>query len=369
MGDDPVYPMTPPHPDEGTSAYSQNVTCGGPVKTTRSAPQTPAVAQIGERKAKTELQRNKARSKPLELAELDQQWTADWETEGVRHQRQGTTPTVHVTAAVVGIQSDVQDRATLREGHADDGTPFWQQMNRHTGEMGEEPTAQVTAEAELVDKMSATEIVMEAEAKLPKGVVTSAKMSMAATEMVMEAEAGLMVTSAKITMAATQMVMKAEVELINKIGATEMVMEAEAELIGKIGEFKMLVVAMVEAGFRWQDDAPRFCALEECACIRVIGERLEDCACIICKQGQGNQGLRWRVEQLEQQEAMLAVAPPDAEAQSAKLASELVAHVVADAAEASTPASDKPTAPVTTQKAAEESSQPSLRALRAMTST
>ena len=126
-----------------------------------------------------------------------------------------------------------------------------------------------------------------------------------------------MVTSAKMAMAATQIVMEAEVELIDKIGATAMVTETGAELIKKVGEFKTLVVEMVETWFRWQDDAPRFCALEECACMQVIGEHLEDCACMICKQGQENQDLKWRLEQLEQQETMLAVAPPDAEARSA----------------------------------------------------
>ena len=99
---------------------------------------------------------------------------------------------------------------------------------------------------------------------------------------------------------------------------------------------------------------------------------------MVYEQGQGNQSLRLRVAQLEQLETVpavvvlapaasvpttaaqvpsaaayvLAVAPPDAEAQSAKLASELVAHAVTGAAEAATLISDKSATPVTTQKAA-----------------
>ena len=149
MGDGPVYPMNPPHPDEGTSAYSQNVTGDGPVKTTRSAPQTPAVAQIGERKAKTEPQRNKSRSKQIELTQLDQQWTAEWETEGVRHLRQGVTPTVQVTAAVASMQSEGQHRAMLQEGHMEDDTLFWQQLKNLKAEIGkatDEASVMVTSE-------------------------------------------------------------------------------------------------------------------------------------------------------------------------------------------------------------------------------
>ena len=46
MGDGPMYLMNPPHPSEGTSAYSHNMTGDGPANTTRTAPQTPTVAQI-----------------------------------------------------------------------------------------------------------------------------------------------------------------------------------------------------------------------------------------------------------------------------------------------------------------------------------
>ena len=107
---------------------------------------------------------------------------------------------------------------------------------------------------------------------------------------------------------------------------------------------------MVETGFRWQDDAPRFCALEECAGMRVIGEHLGDCACMICKQEQENQDLKRKLEQREQKEINLPPASREAEAKSAELASEFMAQAVADIAEATTLVTDRSTAAFTTQQ-------------------
>ena len=84
--------------------------------------------------------------------------------------------------------------------------------------------------------------------------------------------------------------------------------------------------------------------------MRVIGEHLGDCACMICKQGQENQGIKRKFEQREQEEINSPLASLEAEAQSAELAPES-AQAAADITGATTPVTDRSAAAFTTQQA------------------